>query len=89
MSTTSESTSKYNLRSKPKDSLKKSKDDDDFPEEVEQLSREEYKKLLAKLYPSKYMNEQTKNDITVEEESEEDEDYCDCLLYTSPSPRDS
>ena len=64
MSNSSDFTSKYNLRSKPSDSLKKNKDDDDeFPEDVEQLTPEEYKKLLAKLFPSKYMNEQIKNDI--------------------------
>ena len=81
MSNSSDSTSKYNLRSKPSDSLKKNKDDDDeFPEDVEQLTPEEYKKLLAKLFPSKYMNEQIKNDIDEQsnEDSDDDEDYCEC-----------
>ena len=50
-----EKRTKYNLRSKPTDALKKKGADDDFPEDVEKLSPEEYQKLLAKLFPSKYI----------------------------------
>ena len=74
-----DSDSEYNLRSKGKDSLKQSKDDDDFPEELEKLSPEEYKKLLAKLFPSKYIQKQVDeiqedNDDDDEEEDSEEED---------------
>ena len=79
MSKSKESESEYNLRSKGKDSLKQSKDDDDFPEELEKLSPEEYKKLLAKLFPSKYIQKQVDeiqedNDDDDEEEDSEEED---------------
>ena len=78
MPKTSAADSKYNLRSKPTDSLKKKGDDDDnFPEDVEKLSPEEYQKLLAKLFPSKYMqdkvNKQDGEKKETEEESEEEE----------------
>tara|TARA_Y100000992_G_scaffold247959_1_gene179532 strand:- start:21684 stop:23957 length:2274 start_codon:yes stop_codon:yes gene_type:complete len=78
MPKTSAADSKYNLRSKPTDSLKKKGDDDDnFPEDVEKLSPEEYQKLLAKLFPSKYMqdkvNKQDGEKKDTEEESDEEE----------------
>ena len=68
--------SKYNLRSKPTDALKKKGDDDNFPEDVEKLSPEEYQKLLAKLFPSKYIknNENEDEDENEEEEEEDEED---------------
>ena len=48
-----DSGSKYNLRSKKSNSLKSDKDDDDFLEELEKLTHEEYKKLVAKICQSK------------------------------------
>ena len=66
-----DSDSEYNLRSKGKDSLKQSKDDDDFPEELEKLSPEEYKKLLAKLFPSKYIQKQVDE---IQEDNDDDDD---------------
>ena len=71
MSKSKESDSEYNLRSKGKDSLKQSKDDDDFPEELEKLSPEEYKKLLAKLFPSKYIQKQVDE---IQEDNDDDDD---------------
>ena len=71
MSKSKDSDSQYNLRSKGKDSLKQSKDDDDFPEELEKLSPEEYKKLLAKLFPSKYIQKQVDE---IQEDNDDDDD---------------
>ena len=49
---------KYNLRSKPTDALKKSSNDDsDKPEQNEEIDMERYQELLAKLYPSKFLDE--------------------------------
>tara|TARA_B100001059_G_scaffold132746_2_gene132828 strand:+ start:718 stop:2931 length:2214 start_codon:yes stop_codon:yes gene_type:complete len=76
MPKSSASDSKYNLRSKPTDALKKKGDDDDFPEDVEKLSPEEYQQLLAKLFPSKYIQNKVKEEEE-EEEVEEDEDEDD------------